>query len=227
MDEKAFLILFKMTEAEWDLILLRLGRYAIRVSRSLYWRTGSSEEIAGGETAASIVSEALKRVYSGERKWNPDTDPSIEKYLMDVIDSLLNHLAESADNTMFETLPEADPGEGSPPDIQPGKAEIGAEWLSRRCPTPEEEMLAQERAARNDQVISGLIEDCADDPILRKVLEGIVDGCPNSRSIAEKTGLSRTEVYAATKRLDTKIVLLRKQLAQGANLPATRGKQDV
>lgn len=228
MDEKAYQVLSQMPEAEWTKIILRLGRYALRASRNLHWRTENTQQLPGGETVESIVSKAIEKLFSGKRNWNPDADPSLEKYLMDVIDSLLNHLAESDDNTKFTIIPERYDEDGNPlPDIQAGQTEIGAEWLAPACQTPEAKLLEEERARRDEQVVCALIDECADDPVLKKVLEAMVDGCDNPRSIAEKAGLTRTDVYNANKRLDTKIASLRKRLSLGTTLPATKGEQNV
>jgi hypothetical protein len=216
-----------MPAAELDQLLLRLGGYALRVSRDLYWRTGNPEELPGGETVGSIVSQAVAKTLSSERNWNPETHPSLEKYLMDVIDSLLNHLATSFDNTNFAMIPELLDGDGKPlPDIRPSQSLPGAQWLAHAMQDPETKILAEEDAHIRQQAFDMLVAESDSDPQLKKVLEAIFDGCESSRSIAEKTGLTRTEVYNANKRLATKAHSIRRRLIPTNESPATRGKRD-
>jgi hypothetical protein len=228
VNEKACQILSRMTDAEWATLILRLGRYALRTSGNLNWRTGNKRELPSGETAESIVSKAIEKVLSGKRKWNPGTHPSFERYLMDVIDSLLNQLANSHDNVKFEIISDGQDNDGSNlPEEPPEHPEASAEWLGRPPLTPEEEMLKKERNKRNDEVVGALIADCDDDPLLKKILEAMVDGYEKPASIAERVGCTPSEVYVASKRLDTKIDSFRKRLATEAPPPALKGKENV
>ena len=227
MNEKAYQIFSRMTDPEWNMLILRLNRYALRVCGNLHWRTANKRDISGGETAKSVVSKAIEKVLSGKRKWDPDAHPFLDGYLMDVIDSLLNQLASSHDNVIFEIIPDRHDDDGNAlPDEQVCRPEVGTEWLARPALTPEEELLEQEQNQSNEEVLGALIAECDGDPVLKKVLEAMFDGHENPRSIAEKTGLTRQEIYAANKRLDTKIFALRKRLVDGSALPVLKGKQN-
>jgi len=224
VNEKAHAALSEMTTFELDQFLLRLGGYTLRVSRNLDWRTGNSEELPGGETVKSIVSKAIAKTLSGERNWCPETNPSLEKYLMDVIDSLLNQLATSYDNRKFAMLPERYDGDGEPlPDTVPSQPRPGAEWLAYPAQDPETKILAEEKIRMHQRIFDVLIAECDSDLHLKKVLEAIFDGCETSRSIAERTGLTRAEVYNANKRLATKAGSIRRRLSPGNALPTTKG----
>ncbi|MGA8013818.1 MAG: hypothetical protein WB949_15420 [Candidatus Acidiferrales bacterium] len=228
MNEKAHQALSAMSDAEFDQLALRLGWYALSVSRGLYWRTGNPEELPGGETVTSIVSKAIAKTISGERNWNPETDPSLGKYLMDVIDSLLNQLATSYDNTKFAVIPDRYDGDGNPmPEVRPSQPPVGAEWLAYPSQDPEAKILAAEKAEMDQRAVDALIVESDSEPHLKRVLEAIFDGCENPRSIAEKTGLTRTDVYNAKKRLATKAAAIRRRLSPGEASRATKGKQDV
>ena len=56
--------------ADWDRLYLSLKRHALRRAQRLYWRRRDYEQLAQGETAESIVSLAVAKVYAGERKWD-------------------------------------------------------------------------------------------------------------------------------------------------------------
>jgi hypothetical protein len=227
VNEKADQLLSRMTDDEWTELILHLGRYALRTSGNLRWRTGNKRELPGGETAGSIVSKAIEKVFSGERKWDPEANPSLRKYLMDVIDSLFSQLVNGEDNKKFEIILDRHDEDGNLlSERQTRHPNASAEWLARPPLTPEEEMLVQEQNQRNEEALGALVDDCDDDPVLRKVLEAMFDGDETPRSIADKKGLTRQEVYAASKRLDTKIAALKKRFVVGTTLPVLKGKQN-
>jgi len=104
----------------------------LRVRNEYRWRTRDREALPRGETIKSVVSLALERVLAGERRWNPAQQPDFMKFMRDVIDSLINHLARSRDNALLTALPE----EGGQDEIS-WRAESdnfrpGAEWLATR-----------------------------------------------------------------------------------------------
>jgi len=106
LSNEARIALAQLTEAQWSRLILELGFYALSVSKQLLWRTGNPVELPNGETVDSVVSLALEKVLTGERHWKPQQAPELKKYLMDVIDSLLNHLATGTENTTLQTLPQ-------------------------------------------------------------------------------------------------------------------------
>jgi len=227
VNEKAYQILSGMTDAEWAKLILRLGRYAVRTSANLSWRTKSKIDLPGGETAESVASKAIVKVLSGERNWNPDTDPELDKYLMDVIDSLFSQLVNGDDNKKLQVIAEKRDEHGNLlPELQARRAEPATEWLFRPPQNPEEEAMEQEENHRNDQILGTLAADCDGDPVLKKVLEAMFDGHATPRSIAAKTDLTTKEVNNANKRLDTKIASLRKRLALESPTPVLKGKQN-
>src|SRR5882762_1413608 len=122
--------LTRMSEDELTDMILQLGRYALRESNRLRWRTGDSVELPGGETVDSIVSLALEKTLSGERQWNPETHPKLQEYLMDVIDSLLNHLATGRDNSLFIQAPSPN-GTVNETKSRSDVVEQEVEWLTR------------------------------------------------------------------------------------------------
>lgn len=220
MNQEAYDAISKMSDAEQQLLLLRLGAYALRVSRSLRWRTRNPAELPGGETADSIVSKAIEKTLTGERNWDPQACPSLENYLMDVIDSLLNHLATSHDNRSFQPIQERVDDNGDRlPEASPPDPPAGTEWISRPSTDPETHALAKERALLQEEVADTLISESGTDPVLTKVLEAMLDGCENPRDIAQKTGLTREQVYNAEKRLDRKIQSMRKRFTVGEKAP--------
>jgi hypothetical protein len=219
---KAYQVISGMSEAELNTLILRLTKYSLGVSRNLDWRTQNPHELPGGETIDSIVSKALAKVLSGERNWNPDQDPSLAKYLMDVIDSLLSHLAVSSDNTSFTFIPEQT-RDTSVEEVKTGEGLGGAEWLNQPARNPEELLLARELEERNEKALGTLMCECENDPVLMKVLGAMFDGYSAPNAIAARLGIGVQEVYSANRRLDRKLALVRKKMSPAAALPVEKG----
>jgi hypothetical protein len=213
VDERAFRALTGFTDDQWKRLIWQLARYALGVSRGLRWRTQSPIELPGGETIDSIVSKAIEKVFSGERRWDPGKEPDLGKYLQGVIDSLLSHLAEGKDNTMFAPVPNTVGGQATAEwESGMGGRPHGAEWIGRPVKSPEKLLLEQQAAKRDDRVLELLIDECSVDAPLSKVLQAMFDGYEKRAEIAEATGLPENEVSNAGKRLDRKLAKLRLQL---------------
>jgi hypothetical protein len=88
---------------DWKETGIRLAGYAAFRARNLTWRTGCSEALAKGLMPDDIAAQAILSVISGERNWEPERGPLLP-FLKRVVDSLLNHLAESNDNRRVQRL---------------------------------------------------------------------------------------------------------------------------
>jgi len=217
LTNKAQETLHNMTDEELDKLILHLGRYALSVSNNYTWRTGDSISLPGGETVESVVSKALEKVLSGDRRWDPQKDPDIKKYLMDVIDSLMSHLAASSDNKLLTVVPAE--GSENAEAWQSGskKADPEAAWLARQSMTPEKELEAKEAAELEEHAIQMLLKEAKNDAALTAVIRAMLDGANQCGEIAEVIGIDVTEVYKAMKRLDRKAAAVRRKLNnQGA-----------
>ncbi|MDQ3816272.1 MAG: hypothetical protein M3362_01110 [Acidobacteriota bacterium] len=216
MANEARKVLEGMSSKEFDRLVLHLGRYTLRETNRLQWRTGSAVDLPGGETVESIVYQAIEKVWAGERNWNPEQNPDFKKYLMDVIDSLVNHLFDSTDNKMFAT----EPVEGSDDRrVWDGasakherKHERSADWMARQSATPEDLMLEKEEAERRNQGIEVLLAESRGDEELTYVIQAMLDGYNKAGEIAKVTGIDIRDVYNVMKRLDRKVEAVRKQL---------------
>jgi hypothetical protein len=93
----------ELLNTDWKETGLRLAGYAAFRARNLAWRTGRSDSLAKGLMPDDIAAQAILSVISGERSWDPEKGPLLP-FLKRVVDSLLNHLAESSDNRRVEPL---------------------------------------------------------------------------------------------------------------------------
>jgi hypothetical protein len=203
----------EISDEEWQQIILDLGWYAVSVSRRLRWRTKNPIDLPRGETVDSIVSKALEKLFSGDREWHPKQDPDIKRYLMGVVDSLLNHLAESKDNTLLTRTPEPDSADAPAWESGSSERDPATDWLVPARHSPETEMLEEERTRLENRALELLIDECSDDQLLLKVLEAKMDGHDKPAEIAKAVGISIQEMYNATKRLDRKLEKVRAQIA--------------
>ncbi len=90
-----------LRDVDWAAVGIRLTAYATWKARNRQWRTGRSDALAGGRTPEDLAAEAVLKVLSGERAWDPRRGP-LQPYLEGVVDSLLSHLADSLDNRIQE-----------------------------------------------------------------------------------------------------------------------------
>lgn len=98
-------VLRELEQVDWSDVGIRLAAYATWKARNLRWRTGRSDILAGGKTPEDLAADAILKVLEGERAWDPERGPLLA-YLQGVVDSLLSHLAGSADNRIQEALAE-------------------------------------------------------------------------------------------------------------------------
>lgn len=239
MNEEASEALGRITPGEWARLIKVLTKYARNRSGELGWRTESSDELPGGETPESVVSKAIKMVLrgaretaagedggvkAGVRRWDPRKDPDLKKYLMDVIKSVLNHLAEGEENRIFRRTPDGPEARRWEGRLKRPPADRG--WLARSGASPEELLLEEEESRLRERAIEMLVEEAGDDPILSRVIKSMLAGNRDAAHISEDTGLSAKQIYNATKRLDRKGQVVRKKLRQPQNPPSLRRSGD-
>jgi hypothetical protein len=224
MNTKAYEAVSRISSDQWLSLALELERYTFSISRNLRWRTRNAVELPGGETVDSIVSKAIEKLFSGDRDWDPEKEPDIRSYLRGVVDSLLNHLAESKDNTLVTAAPEPGSADASAWETGSPKRDPAADWLVPARPSPEAILIRQEETGLEDWALDLLIDECADDKILIEVLEAMMDGSDTPAEISKTKGIPIKDVYNAAKRLDRKLEKVRERIASEQNPPVSGGK---
>jgi hypothetical protein len=206
----------RMSQDELENLILHLGRYALKVCCKYRWRSGNPMELPKGETSDSIVSKAIKMVLDGsERRWDPKKHPDVTKYLMDTLDSLINHLANCSENKLVKY--ESDCVGNDEKHWHTGGPERGptTDWLVRQ-ETPESILLRKEDQALEDLALSMLVDSCKNDPVLLRVIESMQKGQDKPAEISHSTGIQVEEIYNAIKRLDRKAALVRRRMQSKA-----------
>lgn len=123
-----------LRDVDWADLGVRLTGYAVWKARNLAWRRGRNELELGARSPEDLAAEAILKVLSGERAWDPRRGPLLP-YLHGVVDSLLSHAAAVADVTRTERGAAADPASESPDEAASDRVERLREQL-RRGPYP-------------------------------------------------------------------------------------------
>jgi len=169
-----------LSDLEWKLLTVQLGRYALFKSRRFYWRTGNSGELPYGEVTESIVSKAFCLWLSGRRRWNRSEYADLETFLKGVIDSLLSHSSNSSDNRRLDSTE-------MPFHISHA--------------TPESELLEKERLNEADHTLAEIVRRSHDDPVLLEIIDAIRSGAVTRRQIVSATGRTAEDINNGLKRL--------------------------
>jgi DNA-directed RNA polymerase specialized sigma24 family protein len=177
---------------------MKLAAYAAFRSRNLAWRTGSDVALAKGLMPEDVAAQAIVSVIGGDRKWEPERGPLLP-FLKRVVDSLLNHLAESADNRRIERLSQDDrsPFEAeqiAPPDRDEDDSPRHGANFNGTDPSDGE--------CDAEQRIQRLVEAAKSTPELAEVLHAILDFDEvKPRCIALRIGRPVSHVNNCLKRL--------------------------
>lgn len=195
-------ILTILADQPWEEITARLTYYALRESKRLYWQGILNGAFPGGLESKDIVAIAIEKVLKGERNWNPDTHPNLLYYLKGVIDSDLNHLAESEENRVLRSesvLSDAvDCNEDAPKTGYFDK-------LATSMPHPEEVFIQKELEKKSDEFLWGLYDFLNDTPVLQKIVECIIDGIDKPSDIAGTLGMPVKDIYNLKKKLQRRL----------------------
>ena len=117
----------QLQEADWADIGVRLTAYAVWKAQNFRWRTRDASFLAAGKTPEDVAREAIVKVLDGTRVWDPERGPLLA-YLRRVVDSLMSHLASSADNVLFQSF---DATDHPPFQSEPAATVLGDDRIER------------------------------------------------------------------------------------------------
>jgi len=205
VNSKAEEILRGMTDQEWERIILQLAKYATRKSRKYFYRTGQ-DLLPNGDSVESLANQAILKLYSGERDWDPDKYPDLLIHLQGIVKSLLSHLATSFDNLKLVAEPKEPKEEDSRGSAVRQDYEM-ASWQSTGSKTPFEILLDGERQVIGSRALEILLIECKDDGLLLGIIGLMQDGIKKPAALAQILGMQTKEVYVAIKRLERKFIV--------------------
>jgi hypothetical protein len=166
---------------------------SLRMLRRTRWRRATDETV--NAHAQQLVNEAIARTLEDKRAWDPERVPDLHYFLTQVVRSILSSELGSpqSDEIPLENAPNL---ENDLAAIKFGSASA-------------EEHLFEHEA--DGGLVDEVLEAAADDLILGKVVNAIIDGSYKSAEIAETTGLDVKVVYQAMRKLRRRIESARKK----------------
>ncbi len=147
-------------------------------------RRGGDCALPEGQGAADLVHEAVEKVLSGERQWDPVSVPDLHVFLTGVVRSLAFHLVTGGSSRELAV-------DGVGQYIDHDDAPL---------PSPTAETLLIE-AERCDEIMGEAFAEAGEDAVLQKMLDAIMAGYVKADEIAEASGLTLAEVYEGNRRL--------------------------
>jgi RNA polymerase sigma factor (sigma-70 family) len=178
-----------LKDAEWEELLERLTLYADNCVVRLTWRglrRAKGGAVPGGIEAADLAQETIVDVIEGSRRYDPAAQPDFFRFLQDVVDSKVSHLATSAENRKSRRP------EDSLDDDAPALDRV------ERAPPPEDQVAEDEALARLRRDARDAV---AKDPLAKRIFECLDAGVTKPGEIATLLGISVEEIYNAQKRM--------------------------
>jgi len=194
-------ILDLLSAFPWEEKIPRLLYYASHVAKKKRWRSIFDGHLPEGKEVEDIVHHAIEKVFSGERKWNPQEQPDLFEYFKSIIDSDLSHLATGLENRMLVGEAEVD-GKSA------GKGDGNSTWtdsIPSSVPDPEMQNILHEENARGEAFFLDFYEFLAGKPLLQGMIECIDDGIDKKAEMAQRLCVPVNDVYNASKQLKRKL----------------------
>ena len=193
-------VLDLLEAADWKDIILKLTRYALWKASRYTWRSGNPKQLVGGKTPEDIALEAVEKVWSGVRAWDPEKHLDLLKHLMGIVDSDLNHLINSLEFKKTYSVPdyaiidEAD-----------------------KTGNPEEQMISRESDENEERVKAEFYEMVKGDEDLEMLLICFEEGIDKAEEIAAETKWDKQKVYNLKRKLSRKITKFSKDIQSRQN----------
>ena len=184
----------------WEEKIPRLLFYASHKARKKRWRSVFDGHLPEGKEVQDVVSHAIEKILSGERKWNPQEQPDLFRYVMGIIDSELNHLAECLENRMLLGEPDIDGNS-----LDTGDKGAWIDSIPSSTPDPEMQHIIKEEDSQSEAFFLGFYDFLAGKPLLQGMIECIDDGIDKKADMAQKLGVHVQEIYNASKQLKRKL----------------------
>jgi RNA polymerase sigma factor (sigma-70 family) len=177
-----------MTPAEIETLIVQLTAYAAADIR-LRTRWITRGVLPEGHDAGSIANEAIARVLQGARRWDPEAEPDLLRYLKSVVKSIVWDLMQGAGKEALEPPDEGD--------------ERAIEEVPTGNPGPDVEVVAAETA---DRMFAALETD--EERIVFLCIRG---GNEKAAGIAQELGLDAREVYRIKQKIRRRLFHLKEE----------------
>ena len=198
-------ILALLEAADWKQIIKKLTHHAIWRASLYTWKSGSPYLLPGGKTPEDVALEAVGKIWSGTRDWDPDKYPDIFVHLKWIVKSDIGHLFSSEEHQKSAPMPDTKDSEKNKPDILESASLLNS---NGNTSTPEEELIAQEDRDFQDMIKRELYSSVEDNDDLGYLLLCFEEGIDKPGEIAEKMHWDVTKVYNLKRTLLRRIAIL-------------------
>lgn len=173
-------------------ILQRLQQELEPLYKRLFYYTRRELRIRGwqGYDANDFVTDAIDRVLTGRRNWNPEAHPDLVKYMFDVIDSILGHFPAELRRIRRE---------------QRGQAATHTLTDDQEAALEHDKTLRRELEEQSGERLIGFLDSLGDDLPAKQMAEMFWDGNPKREAIAADLGITAQEHDAVRKRLKRRV----------------------
>lgn len=185
----------------WETTLPLLVEYARQRMKTRWWGGLTDGRLPGGREATDVAYEAVEKVLSGTRRWDPAAEPDLVRHLKDVIESDLNHLAVGFENRQVSTESVLD----SRAAVAPASGFLAG--LPSGDPAPHEAAVRMEEEREGAAFADAFLASLDGDPGMREVVRCIFGGIVKPADIAAATGLPVAGIYNMRKRLQRRLTL--------------------
>lgn len=213
-------VLKLLEAADWDNIIVQLTRYASWHASWYKWKKGDPGQLPGGMTPQDIAKDAIKKVWSRTRSWDPEKYPDLLIHLQWIVDSDLNHLFNSKEylttNRINESEEEKEEKEESKELTYNNLMQSSSSPLNENIhyKTPEERLIIQEVNEHEEKIKKELYALVKGDEDLELLLSCFEDGIDKSELIAKEMGWDVTKVYNLKRKLSRKAAAIIKIMEQ-------------
>ena len=186
-----------LTEDQWQELLERLTHYALSKFRKCGWcrSRGNTAEWAapGGDSPADLAFEAINRVLTGQREYDPASNPDFHDFMKSVVDSLVSHLVEKAVGHQTDRMPVRTDRESG-------------EFMEVEMTGPARDPCDICIGGETVDLVRGIVHaDASKDPLVPQLLECLEADIVKPAEVAEYLDVHVKEIYKAQKRLRRKI----------------------
>lgn len=187
-------VLELLESTDWKDIVFRLTHYTVGKASRYTWKSGS---LPGGKIPEDIALDAIEKVWMGVREWDPDKYPNLYTHLKWIVDSDIDHLLKSMEHDKSRRMPETAFDQAS------------------ETPNPEEQLIAKENKAFEDEIRDEFYAMVEGDEDLEILMLCFDEGIDKPRDIAEQTGWDVPKVNNVKRKLFRKATKLRQHIRKG------------
>lgn len=189
-------ILELLESADWKDITFRLTHHAFWKACRYAWKSGSPDQLPGGKTPQDMALDAIGKIWTGVREWDPDKYPNLYTHLKWIVDSDIDHLFKSKEHDKSRRMPETKFDQAS------------------ETPNPEEQLIAKENKALEEEIRDEFYKMVEGDEDLETLILCFDEGIDKPQDISEQTGWDVSKANNVKRKLFRKAAKL-KHLIRG------------